>query len=228
MGRTLVEKLAKIRRMTEFQEKTKKGFNYTYVPDYQILAKITAGLYTHKVDFYPSIVPGTLNVTPVSYTKKKYDKNTKTWFDEDINEVIVQAEMKYEWVNLEDPTDRMTSNWALVGQQSDASQALGSGLTYCMRYYMLKFFKVSTTDDDPDALRANQSEAYVGALIDNIDELARGNLNDDNRVGYAEIVKKYARDNNGKPTANYFDIGNISSAEKLLKATIEYFNITEE
>lgn len=227
MAASLIEKLAKIRRMTEFQEKTKKGFNYTYVPDHQILAQITAGLYKHKVDVYPSITPGTLQVMPIHYTKVKYDKKG-TRLEEEINEILVQADMTFEWVNLEDPNDRMTTSWALVGQQSDASQAIGSALTYCMRYYMLKFFKVSTTNDDPDLLRQDQTDAYVKAIIEEVDGIAKTNSTDENRDAYVALVKSIVHDDKGSPSANYFKVRDVNEAERLLRATIEFFNVTEE
>lgn len=47
----------------------------------------------------------------------------------------------------------------MVGQQADASQSFGSGLTYVYRYFPLKHFGVSTVEDDPDNWRAKQREA---------------------------------------------------------------------
>ena len=46
--------------------------------------------------------------------------------------------------------------WVMVGQQADASQSFGSGLTYVYRCFLLKLFGVSTVEDDPDRRRSIQ------------------------------------------------------------------------
>ena len=46
----------------------------------------------------------------------------------------------------------------MVGQQADGSQALGSGLTYANRYFLLKYFNVATSEDDPDAIRSEMAK----------------------------------------------------------------------
>ena len=71
----LVQKLAKIREMVEVLRKNKSGFNYKYVTEDEILARVAAGMKKYGVSLQPSIVPGTLSVTPVSYKKTK---NTKS------------------------------------------------------------------------------------------------------------------------------------------------------
>ena len=50
----------------------------------------------------------------------------------------------------------------MVGQQSDASQEFGSGLTYSSRYFLFKYFSIATSDADPDTLLKKQRAAlYV-------------------------------------------------------------------
>ena len=57
--------------------------------------------------------------------------------------------------------EKIVVPWGLVGQQADASQSFGSGLTYTYRCFLLKYFGVSTVDDDPDNWRSKQREAVV-------------------------------------------------------------------
>ena len=73
-------------------------------------------------------------VRPINYTKKRVLKDG-TIFEEPINEFIVTAELEMEWVNNENPEEKIVVPWGFVGHQSDASQALGSGLTYASRYF---------------------------------------------------------------------------------------------
>ena len=211
----LVQKLAKIREMVEVLRKNKSGFNYKYVTEDEILARVAAGMKKYGVSLQPSIVPGTLSVTPVSYTKTK---NTKSGdqLKEEINETLVHAELTFTWVNCDDVNDTLVVPWALVGQQGDASQAFGSGLTYANRYYMLKFFQIATPDDDPDNWRSKKEEAeqeaemaIVRPIITKIDDHVKAYLNANEneasaRKALIEVVKKYVKDGN-KPTADYMN-----------------------
>ena len=211
----LVQKLAKIREMVEVLRKNKSGFNYKYVTEDEILARVAAGMKKYGVSLQPSIVPGTLSVTPVSYTKTK---NTKSGdqLKEEINETLVHAELTFTWVNCDDVNDTLIVPWALVGQQGDASQAFGSGLTYANRYFMLKFFQIATPDDDPDNWRSKKEEAeqeaemaIVRPIITKIDDHVKAYLNANENEASArkeliEVVKKYVKDGN-KPTADYMN-----------------------
>ena len=67
--------------------------------------------------------------------------------------------MTYTWVNAEDPTERVETAWAFVGQMEDAAQAMGAGLTYANRYYLMKQLQLATTESDPDNYRSKQKAA---------------------------------------------------------------------
>lgn len=150
----LYQKLAKIRKQVEVVQKNKSGYGYKYVTDDELLAKITVGMDKYGVSLVPNIVPGTLRVEPYTYKKTKRDKNGS--YEETVNEFTAVCDMAYVWVNNDNPEETVTVSWSMVGQQSDASQCLGSGLTYSMRYFLLKYFNVATPDDDPDNWRSKQ------------------------------------------------------------------------
>lgn len=224
-------KIAKIRKMVEALQKNKAGFNYKYVSEDVILAKVTAGLEKYHLDYYPEITPGTTNVTPYFATKIKYPKNGDK-IEENINDVIVNADMIFTWVNLDKPSEVLRVPWSVVGQQSDASQALGSGLTYCGRYFLLKFFKSSTTDDDPDNWRQKQQQAMdeddatvVKEIISQINEVVQKNTTDENRSELQKLLKTYITKDD-KPSANYMAITNIDVASAVLSGVTEFFKNT--
>ena len=127
---------------------------------------------------------------------------------ESVNEVLVKADMTFTWINLDNPDDTLVVPWVIVGQQSDASQAVGSGLSYLHRYFLLKFFQIATPDDDPDNWRSKklqvaqeEERALVTAMIDEIDELVSGYLNaiqdeeklKDARTKLTAVVKNTSR-----------------------------------
>ena len=149
------EKLLKIADMAGVLQKNKSGYNYKYVTEDEIQAKITAGMKKYHVMLLPSIRPDTLKVFPHQYVK--FDKKLKQ--DVNVNEVIVSCEVEYTWTNADKPEETIKGGWAYVGQMEDASQALGAGMTYGNRYYLMKALQMATTEDDPDNYRSKQKQA---------------------------------------------------------------------
>lgn len=225
----LYQKLAKIRKQVEVVQKNKSSYGYKYVTDDELLAKITAGMDKYGVSLIPNIVPDTLEVQPYTYKKTKKEKQNGQFvtYEENVNEFITTSDMEYIWVNNENPEERVVVNWSMVGQQSDASQCLGSGLTYSMRYFLLKYFNVATPDDDPDAWRSKQkaaeiaedkavAEQIIAVLDTEIKSFLADNPKKSNDV--KTLVSKYTK--NG----NYFAITESALAAKLLDDFKANFN----
>ena len=151
----IYQKLAKVRKSVEVVQRNKSGYGYKYVSDDVLLAKISGLMDKYALSLLPSIVPGTFHVEPYHYVK------VKKGVEEPVNELIVYADMKFTWIDNDSPENKVIVDWALVGHQSDASQSLGSALTYSYRYFILKFFGVATPEDDPDSWRSKQKEAEM-------------------------------------------------------------------
>ena len=216
----LVQRLAKIREMVEVLRKNKSGYNYKYVTEDEILARVAAGMKKYGVSLEPSFVPGTMAVSTVHFKKTKMDKS-KNLIEEDVNETLVHAELKYVWVNNDDTTDRIEIPWAMVGQQGDASQAMGSALTYANRYFLLKFFQVATPDDDPDKWKGKKQNADAEAdlaeaiamtkpIVTKIDAHVRAYMDTNGnskeaRKKVVSLIQKYVKDENGDPSADYMN-----------------------
>lgn len=235
----IYQKLAKIRKATEVLEKNKSGFNYKYVTEDLILSKITGLMNRMGISLIPKIVEGTTTVEPYQYSKTKTTKNGNV-YEEKINEILVKCDMTWTWVNNDNPEECIIVPWSMVGQQSDASQAFGSGLTYSSRYFLLKYFNIATPDEDPDSWRTKQKEAEESEdreIAKQIVEQIHKKVNDyvssnpDDRESLISIVKKYAKTKGGKPSSNYFDIHDPNVAGELLKeidAKIHQSNETQE
>lgn len=234
MNLTLVQKLAKIREMVEVLRKNKSGFNYKYLTEDEILARVAAGMKKYGVSLVPKITPGTFSVEPYHYIKTKNTKNGDQ-LKEDINEFLIHAEMTFTWIDNDHPEETIVATWAFVGQQSDASQAFGSALTYANRYFLMKYFQIATPDDDPDNWRGKKEEAEYEAemavtrpIIAKIDAHVRGylDLNDNSdaaRKALTDTIKKYVRNEN-KPTADYLNhLTDPDTAGKLLGALQQQF-----
>lgn len=221
----IYQKMARIRKGVEVLKKDKSGFGYTYVSDEQILANITGMMNKLHISLIPEIVPGTAHVQVERFKKPKYDKETRSWREEAASEVTVDHEMLWHWVNDDNPEERITVPWFSVGQQADASQAFGSGLSYSSRYFKLVYFNVATTKDDPDYWRSQQKAAeqaeqreIAASIISRVDVVVNEHLRThaEDRDAVKAIIMKYAKEK-GKPSANYNAIVDPQTAAQLLQ-----------
>lgn len=197
----LVQKLAKIRSIAEVVAKDKKGYNYTYSDINTILAHVKAGMKKYGVSLQPSIVPGTADVSQNVVVNTKTDKTGKA-YDQTVTEMLVTADMIFKWVNDENPDEFIEVPWFVTGMQGDPSQALGSGLTYCTRYFLTNYFEIAQSDSDVDAYRSKQKAAEVSeereiaaAIITKFDTTVKTYLSDnqDKAAEVKEFIGKYVK-----------------------------------
>jgi hypothetical protein len=220
----LYQKLAKIRKQVEVMKKDTKAYGYKYVKVEEILAKITVFMDKLGISLLPGIVPGTTEVEQYSYKKTKVMQNG-TVYEENVNEILVCADTTWTWVNNDNPEERIEVPWSMVGQQTDASQSFGSGLTYSFRYFLQQYFNIATSEDDPDNFRSKQKEAeaaeakeIVKAIVDEIDTIIRAYLGK-HPEKKEEIGKLAAKHIKG---GNYFNIKDVAAATKLLEDVQKY------
>lgn len=214
----LVQKLAKIRAISDVVSKEKRGYNYTYADITTILANITAGMKKYGVSLIPSVVPGTTEVSQNVVTNTKFDKTGKA-YDSTATEMLVKAEMVFKWVNDENPEEFIEVPWFVTGSQTDPSQAFGSGLTYCTRYFLCNYFQIAQSDSDVDTYRSKQKaaeeseeKAIAEEIINGFDTLVKRFLadNTDKVDEVKKFISKYAKN------ANYLAIKEPMLASKLL------------
>ena len=225
----IYQKLAKIRKQVEVIQRNKKGYGYTYVSEDEILAKISGFMDKYSLSLIPSVIHSSAVVTPY-HTKKTKSTNKGEIYEENVNEVLVSADMVFTWVNNENPNERVDVPWILVGHQSDGSQSFGSGLSYAMRYFLLKFFNIATPDDDPDKWRSKQKAAGAAEdkmiaeeIIASFDTMVKEFLasNQDKTEEVKKFVAKYVKG------GNYFAITESVLASKILADFKETFKINE-
>jgi hypothetical protein len=214
----LIQKLAKIRAMSDAVSKEKQGYGYLYADITTILAKVTTGMKKYGVSLIPTVVPNTACVEQNVIKNTKIDKTGRS-YENTTTEMLVKADMVFKWVNDENQDDCIEVPWFVTGAQNDPSQAFGSGLTYCTRYFLTSFFQIAQSDTDVDAYRSKQKEAEAseGKAI------AEGVI-----AQFDSIVKTYLADNPNKQdevkkfisryvkNANYFAIKEPNLAAKLL------------
>lgn len=220
----LVQKLAKIRTLSDAVVKEKKGYNYNYADITTILAKVTAGMKRYGVSLIPQIVPGTAEVKDQTIVNTKFDKTGKP-YDQTLTEMVVTADMVFKWVNDENPEEFIEVPWYITGAQSDPSQAFGSGLTYCTRYFLCNYFQIAQPDTDVDTYRSKQHEAeeaenraLAEEIVAQIDSRVKAYIaaNHDKTEDMKNFISKYARN------ANYLAIKEPNLAAKLLQDLEKY------
>lgn len=214
----LVQKLAKIRAMSDVVSKDKSGYNYKYADITTILANITSGMKRYGVSLIPTIVPGSASIEQNTILSTKFDKAGKP-YDKKATEMLVRADMLFTWVNDDNPEEKIEVPWFVIGSQEDPSQALGSGLTYCTRYFLTNYFQIAQADSDVDAYRskqkaaeASEDKAIAESIIEKFDVVLKKYLAD-NPNGTDSVKKfltRYAKN------ANYFAIKEPSLAAKLM------------
>lgn len=216
---TLIQKLAKIRAISDVVSKNKKGYNYKYADITEILANVTAGMKKYGVSLIPSIMPGTSEVSQVTVVNTKFDKAGKP-YEQTATEMIVRSEMVFRWVNDDNPSDQIEVPWFITGSQADPSQAFGSALTYCTRYFLCNYFQIAQPEMDVDAYRTKQKEAeaseeraIAGGIIEQFDGLLKAYVSDhpDKKDDVIKFCGKYAKN------SNYRSIKEPAIAAKLLK-----------
>lgn len=215
----LVQKLAKIRAISDVVVKDKRGYNYTYSDIITILANITAGMKRYGVSLIPSIVPGTAVVEQNVISNTKIDKTGKA-YEKKETEMIVRAEMTFRWVNDDNPEEVIEVPWFITGAQGDPSQAFGSALTYCTRYFLCNYFQIAQAETDVDEYRSKQKiaeksedRAIAEEIISTFDVLVREFManNSDKTDEVKKFISKYAKN------ANYLAIKEPMLAAKLLE-----------
>lgn len=227
----LYQKLAEIKKSVEVLQKTKSGHGYKYVPEDEILAIVNLGMRRQRISLVPKIIPNTLKTSPYHYTSTKAMPDG-TLYEKHNNEVIVQADMEWEWINNENPSEKIVIPWVLVAQQSDASQAFGGALTYSSRFFLLKYFNTATVDSDPDNYRTKQQDVEdkevataVKVITEKIDKALKDYTGDDGakkeKVG--EFLKSVLK-LNGKASANYMSIKDPVLAGEILQKVTEFID----
>lgn len=151
------EKIIEVRKVIGAFTKDTAGYKYKYVSGTQVLAKIRDTMNEVGLLLFPKM--GVIN--PLQFMDvANRDGVVHT-------EYITSGDMSYVWQNIEDTQDRLEIPWTFVGMQDDPSKALGSGLTYSERYFLLKFFNVPTDEADPDANQGDKGKATKVEETDN-------------------------------------------------------------
>lgn len=197
----LYQKLASVRKLVDIIKKDKDGYKFKYSDINEILAKVKAGMEKYGISLIPAVVPGTYDVVTNTFVTKKADRNGQQ-YDVSSTEYLFSADMTFTWLNNDNPEEKIVVPWCVVGSQADPSQAYGSGITYCTRYFLLSYFQISQ-DNDVDKYRTAKREAMeaedkerVESILTNFDSKIRAFIadNQDRKDDVKKFCMRFAKE----------------------------------
>lgn len=132
----LFQKLLEIQKVVVGLGKDSKSFGYQYVSGSKVLEHIKPLMNELGIILKQEVID--IENTRQDYTTKNGLKS----------EILTKALMRFTWIDCE--TGEKDENLFAANGQNDWEKGLGSALTYAERYFLLKYFHISTDEDDID------------------------------------------------------------------------------
>jgi hypothetical protein len=141
---SIYKKLLKIQKEIKGLSKDKKSHNYDYVTGNKLLSFIKPIMDENGILLKQEI-------TSIDNERQDY----KTKYGEK-SEILTKVMMRFTWIDSE--TGEVDINEFGANGQNDWEKGLGSALTYGERYFLLKYFHISTDEDDIDNPKRKEEE----------------------------------------------------------------------
>lgn len=205
----LLQKLLEIQKNCHGLGKDSKTYSYQYVSGSKVLGVIRPLMDRHGILLKTEIT----DVTNVRYD---YMVANKIGGERQKSEIHTTAKLKFTWVDVE--SGEREECYFFANGQNDWDKGVGSALTYAERYFLLKFFHISTDEDDCDFLTAQRQEEERKA------EEAR-------KKAEAEAKKKAEEAKKPKPITEVQltkVVERLKAGENILEATLKSFVLTPE
>lgn len=132
----LFQKLLEIQKTVVGLGKDSKSFGYQYVSGSKVLEHIKPMMNELSIILKQEVLD--IENTRQDYTTKNGSKT----------EILTKASMRFTWVDCE--TGEKDENLFAANGFNEFEKGLGSALTYAERYFLLKYFHISTDEDDID------------------------------------------------------------------------------
>lgn len=133
----IFQKLLEIQKQVNGLGKDKSSFNYKYVTGSKVLEHIKPIMNEYGLILKQEVL---------SIENDKIDYLTSKGVSK--IEVLSKVMMKFTWIDSE--TGERDENMFGANGFNEFEKGLGSALTYAERYFLLKYFHISTDEDDID------------------------------------------------------------------------------
>lgn len=198
MNTGIYQKLHTIQKACHGLGKDSKTYSYEYTSGSKVLSVVRPLMDELGLLLKQEIVH-TQNIRQ-DYTTKKGEAKS---------EILTTVILRFTWIDIE--SGQKDVNEFSANGMNDWDKGIGSALTYAERYFLLKFFHISTDSDDSDYLTGlRQAEE---AKAEQARKAAEAKAKEPNPITEAQMTKAVERLNNG---------------EKILEKLLSSYNLTEE
>jgi hypothetical protein len=163
----LFQKLLEIQKRVVGLGKDSKSFSYQYVSGSKVLEHIKPLMNEYGIILKQEVID--IENTRQDYVTVKGVSKT---------EILTKAIMKFTWVDC--VTGEKDENMFAANGQNDFEKGLGSALTYAERYFLLKYFHISTDEDDID--NPNRKPEVVSKPTANVSHSTKATISDLSKV----------------------------------------------
>lgn len=139
----LQQKLIEVRKAVPYLQKAASGPQYQYVGSSQTLSSVMEKMNDLGILLKQEII--SQRVTQFHTAKGAL-------------QFMTDADMRFTWINADDPTDREEALWQGQGVDN-GEKGIGKLATYAEKYFILKSFNIATDKDDPDSFQ-QKAESY--------------------------------------------------------------------
>mgnify|MGYP003665661547 CR=1 FL=1 len=130
----LYQKLHERQKEVKGLSKDKKSHNFEYVTGNKLLSFIRPLMDNHGLILKQEVL---------SIVNERMDYKTKY---AEKSEILSKVMMRFTWIDVE--SGEKDENSFGANGQNDWEKGLGSALTYAERYFLMKYFHISTDEDD--------------------------------------------------------------------------------
>lgn len=168
----LFQKLLEIQKTVVGLGKDSKSFGYQYVSGSKVLEHIKPLMNEYGIILKQEVLD--IDNTRQDYTTKSGSKS----------EILTKAIMRFTWIDCS--TGEKDENMFAANGQNDWEKGLGSALTYAERYFLLKYFHISTDEDDID--NPNRKPEVVSKPTAKVSHSTKATISDLSKV--KEMLEK--------------------------------------
>lgn len=138
---SIYKKLLEIQKHVNGLKKDKKSNNYEYVTGSKVLEHIKPKMNELGLLLKQEVIS-------IENDRQDYKTGVGTQYEKPKSEILSKVMMRFTWIDTE--TGEKDENSFGANGQNDWEKGLGSALTYAERYFLLKYFHISTDEDDID------------------------------------------------------------------------------
>ncbi|WP_430490255.1 ERF family protein [Lactiplantibacillus pentosus] len=157
----IYQKLQHIHAQVKYIQKSQKATQYSYAGSSDVLGQIHGLLDDESLLLVPTIIDYHVDSVPNK-------KGSMTHFTE--------LKMVMTWINTENPDEKLEYPWYVQGVDIAGEKGVGKALTYGEKYFLLKFFNITTDNLDPDSFQQNIDSQKQSEPISSTQEKTLTNL----------------------------------------------------